>query len=111
MCTLKWLVITCLLITVHSKPTKKKIQGTVIPQVATHWYELGIELFSEDQEKYLDIIKLDYGNDHKKCCAEMFWHWLKSDPKASWYQLVESLKSPALELHSLAAEIESMFPG
>jgi len=99
------------LLTVHSKPTKKKIQGRVIPQVATYWYELGIELLSEDQEKYLDIIKSDYGNNHKKCCAEMFWHWLRSDPNASWYQLVESLKSPAMELHSLASEIESMFPG
>ena len=83
----------------------------VIPQVAPQWYELGVELFSEDQEKHLDIIKSDHGSDHKKCCTEMFWHWLRTDPNASWHQLVTSLRSPAVELHVVAADIEKMFQG
>ena len=84
----------------------------VVPRVAPQWYEFGIELFSEeDQEKYLDIIKSDYGSDHKKCCTEMFWHWLRTDPEASWHQLITSLRSPAVELHVVAADIEKMVQG
>ena len=83
----------------------------VIPRVAPQWYELGVELLSEDQEKHLDIIKSDYGSDHKKCCTEMFWYWLKTDPNASWYHLVIALRSPALELHSVASDLEKMFQG
>ena len=83
----------------------------IIPQVAPQWYELGIELLSEDQENHLDIIKSDHSSDHKKCCTEMFWHWLRTDPKASWHQLVTSLRSPAVELPSVAADIEKMLQG
>ena len=79
--------------------------------MAPHWYELGIKLLSEDQESHLDIIKADHGNDKLKSCTEMFWLWLKCDPSASWQQLIESLKSPAVQLHTVAANIERMFTG
>ena len=68
-------------------------------------------LLREDQEAQLDVIQVDHKKDHKTCCKEMFWYWLKSNPDASWYQLVECLKSPNVELHKLAAEIEAMYMG
>ena len=41
----------------------------------------------------------------------MFWHWMRTDPNASWYKLVQSLKSEAVQLPSVAADIEKMFQG
>ena len=73
------------------------------------WYELGIQLLREDQEPHLDVIKSDYGNDNKRCCVQMFWYWLQTNPKASWIQLLDALRSPVLELHTVAANIEVMF--
>jgi len=81
------------------------------PQVAPHWYDIGIQLLSEDQESHLDVIQANHVTDQIKCCKEMFWYWLKTHPKASWQQLVESLKSPAIQLHTVAANIERMFTG
>ena len=95
---------------VDSRPTKKKLLE-LIPHVAPQWYELGIQLLNEDQEPHLDIIKADHGNNHVKSCTEMFWYWLKTHPKASWQQLINSLKSPAIQLHTVAANIEGMFTG
>ena len=65
-------------------------------------------MLKEEQEAELDIIKADY-KDHKTCCKEMFWYWLRSNPNASWYHLIECLKSSAVELHALAADIENHF--
>ena len=94
----------------NSKPSKKKILE-LIPHVAPQWYELGIQLLREDQESHLDVIKADHGHNILKSCTEMFWLWLKSHPSATWHQLIESLKSPAVNLHSVAADIEKMFTG
>ena len=95
-------------ISATSVPTKKKLLE-LIPNVAPQWYELGIQLLREDQEPQLDVIKSDCGNDNKRCCIQMFWYWLKTNPKASWQQLLDALGSPALELHTVAAKIEAMF--
>ena len=97
-------------VSANSRPSKKKILD-LIPHLAPQWYELGIQLLREDQESHLDVIKSDYGNDNKQCCAQMFWYWLKTNPKANWQQLLDSLISPALELHTVAANIEAMFTG
>ena len=64
----------------------------------------------EEQEAELDVIQSN-SSDNKTCCKEMFWYWLKSNPNANWYQLVECLKSPAVELVALAADVEKMFAG
>lgn len=83
----------------------------MIPQVAPRWYELGIKLLHDDQISHLDVIKANHYNDQLKSCAEMFWYWLNVQPNASWQQLIEALKSRAIELHTVAADIEKMFTG
>ena len=103
-------IITFCVYLANSKPSKKKILE-LIPHVAPQWYELGIQLLREDQESHLDVIKADHGHNILKSCTEMFWLWLKSHPNATWHQLIESLKSPAVNLHSVAADIERMFTG
>ena len=95
-------------ISATSVPSKKKILE-LIPNLAPQWYELGIQLLREDQEPHLDVIKSDCGNDNKRCCVQMFWYWLQTNPKASWIQLLDALRSPVLELHTVAANIEAMF--
>ena len=94
----------------NSRPSKKKILDLVVPHVTTKWYELGVELLAEEQVSQLDVIRTNY-NDTITCCREMFWYWLRSNPNASWYHLVECLKSPVIELHALAADIEKFYAG
>ena len=74
------------------------------------WYDLGVKLLKEKQEDQLDVIQSN-SSDNKTCCKEMFWYWLKSNPNANWNQLVECLKSPAVELVALASDLEKMFAG
>jgi len=82
----------------------------VVPHVTPKWYEFGVQLLKEDQESQLDIIQSN-DSDNKARCRNMFWFWLKSTPNANWYHLVECLRSPAVELHTLAADIEIMYKG
>ena len=83
----------------------------MVPEVASRWYEVGIKLLNEDEVPQLDIIKADHPNDKLKCCTEMFWHWLNFQPEANWQQLIDSLKSPGVQLNAVAAHVETMFTG
>ena len=92
-----------------SKPFTKVLQSHVIPHLGNKWFELGIQLLEPDQEQRLRLIRSNYEHDVKKCCSEMFYYWLETHPDANWYQLAEALKSPAVELNTLAADIEKNF--
>ena len=94
-----------------SRPSAKKLQRHVIPHVATKWYELGLELLDEKEEHELNNIKSNYGSDVKKCCLEMFLLWLNANSDADWWQIVEALKSPGVELSATAAELERKLSG
>ena len=93
-----------------SRPSKKKLLDHVVSRVAPHWYDLGITLLDEDQESHLDVIKSNY-TDKKECCKEMFWYWLSTNTSATWRQLVEALRSSAVELPVVAADLEKMLTG
>jgi len=108
---MKYICCILLLNLANTKPTKKKIFHNVIPHVASKWYELGVELLLEEQEPQLDLIKLNYNHDIHKCSTEMFWLWLQTHPDANWYHLVKCLKSPSVQLYTLAADIEKIFAG
>ena len=95
----------------NSKPTKQKILDHVIPHVAPYWYELGVKLLKEYQESQLDTIESNHVGDNRKCCIAMFRYWLGTDTDASWQQLIEALRSPAVELPVVAADIEKMLSG
>ena len=38
----------------------------------------------------------------------MFLYWLKTHPKATWQQLLDSLKSSTVQLGTVAAKIKEM---
>ena len=94
---------------VSAKPSKKRI-FRIINDVAPRWYELGIELFDEkdEYEAKLDLIKTNHQNNNEECCKEMFLYWLKTHPKATWQQLLDSLKSSTVQLGTVAAKIKEM---
>ena len=92
-------------------PTTKQLLSFVIPTVATRWYELGVMLLQPEQEPKLQQIKLDHGDDARKCCLEMFTYWRQSHPEDNWNNLVTALKSPGVEMDAVAAKLEKMFTG
>ena len=89
----------------------KMLQRHVIPHVATKWNELGIELFDEKDAHMLDTINPDNNKDVNKCCHEMFRKWLATYDNTTWHQIVEALKSPGIQLGSVAAELEKNLIG
>ena len=60
-------------------------------EVATKWYELGLELV--DSNKILKVIEADHRNDVNTCCRVMFEKWLEKTPDASWSQLITALNN------------------
>lgn len=83
----------------------------MIPYVIPQWYLLGLKLLEEEQEPYLDVIKLNHPGDNKTCCTETFWYWLNSNDNATWQQLIDALRSPAIGLCSVATELKEMLKG
>ena len=88
------------------KPCLKDLQRHVIPYVATKWYELGLELFDTKKVEILDTIEHNYNNNAKKCCLQMFRIWLKTERVLEWDWIVNALKSPGVDLNSLADGLE-----
>ena len=94
-------------ITVYSKPTIKVLQSAkIISAIGPKWYELGIALLDEDQLMQLKTIKSNNNNEVARCCTEMLMYWLETDSNATWNDLVEALKSPGVELNSVATMVE-----
>ena len=93
------------------KPSKKKLLDHVVTHVSPQWYELGVKLLKEEQESHLDIIESDHAGDNKKSCIDMFRYWLSTSTNATWQHLVEALRSPAVELPVVAADLEKMLTG
>ena len=83
----------------------------MIPHVTPRWFELGVELLNEDQESHLDIIKSNHADDNRTCCMKMLSYWLSTNTSATWEKLIEALRSSAVELSAVAANLEKMFTG
>jgi len=89
----------------HSTPSLKHLQKFVIPKVAIKWYQLGIELFDEEDTVKLSEIQADF-SEHQRCCLEMFRLWLSIYSDSTWFKIIEALKSPGLQLVTDANGIE-----
>ena len=76
--------------------------------VSSKWYDLGIELLDSDNIEELDTIEAVDSFNLYKCCGKMFHLWLKTQPTASWSQLIEALRQPGVDLGALASNIEQM---
>ena len=82
-----------------------------VSHLATNWYELGAMLLEENQEGHLKLIKSTHGNDSKKCCLAMLQYWWDTHPEAAWHHLVTALRSPGVDLGTVASVIERDFTG
>ena len=83
----------------------------MVPRVLPHWYEVGIMLLDERQEAQLDMLKDNNAKDPLNGCMEMFWYWLDTHRDATWKDLLDALRSPGVDLRSIAADIEKMLIG
>ena len=100
----------CICTLVKSKPTKEKLLDHVIPNVTSRWYILGVKLL-KDQDSHLDVIESNHAGDNEKCCMKMFWYWLNTNTDATWLQIIDALRSPAVKLPAVAADLEKMLTG
>ena len=82
-----------------------------VGRMAPNWYEVGAMLLDVTQESQLQLIQSTYGNDAKKCCLAMLKEWMNTHPEATWRHLVTALKSPGVDLATVAADIEENFTG
>ena len=89
----------------HGIPTLRELNNNVRCEAASKWYDLGVELLDD---KKMNIIKQN-DNNVTVCCTNMFQEWLKQDDDASWNKLINALRAPSVELHSLASNIEKRF--
>ena len=55
----------------------------------SNWHRLGLELKLDPYE--LGIIKKDHPGNTKSQTCKMFEHWLKTQPDASYEQLIKAL--------------------
>lgn len=77
--------------------------------MAANWYELGAILLEENQEAQLKVIGSTHGSNVRKCCSTMLRYWIDKHPGATWHQLVTALRTPGVDLNSVASNIENNF--
>jgi len=87
-------------------PVLRDLVNHVVPSVANHWYDLGLQLLDPKYANELDIIEADTKNDAKTCCRKMFSKWLKTDELARWDKLIEALALTGL--NNVASNIKRL---
>jgi len=89
-----------------ARPSMRELNRHVISLVAKHWFDLGLELLNQEQERSLDRIERDgIANGVQWCCRKMFSEWLEtSDNTATWEQLIAALKRISLNEAARSAE-------
>ena len=90
------------------RPTLRQLHKHVMLEAALKWKYLGVQLLQDDQLIVLDVIEKDHPNDAVSCCEHVLDTWLMNTPDASWNQLISALRSPTVQLDSLADQLEQM---
>ena len=88
------------------RPLLRDLHKHVVMEAAHKWRNLGMELLKYDP--ILDTIATDYSHDDVSCCSRVFKRWLFTSTDASWNQLIRALRSPTVQLHWLADQLEEM---
>ena len=98
----------CFVITGTDRPILKYLYKYVKVNIATKWFEIGVELLDEEDEPRLNTIKVNHPVDAEKCAAEMLQLWREKKPDGSWNQLIEAFREPNIGLTDLALKIDEM---
>ena len=69
-------------------------------EARTEWRSLGLQLGIASVT--LEAIGMDNHQSVKDCFLEMLSEWLRSVHRPSWETLISALRSPSVQLHSLA---------
>ena len=93
---------------VSDRPALRDLANFVVPHASTKWYYLGLQLFDERDEGVLHSMKMETSKRADEQCTEVFHHWLTTKENPTWNELIESLKSPAVNLPNVASTIEKM---
>ena len=110
-CLLLMCILCCTFIHINSgtqHPALKELYRHVKKLIAEKWFDVGVELFEEDDLKQLSTIKSSNNGNAESCCAEMLTLWHEKYPKATWNDLIGSLNAPGVELRERASRIEGM---
>lgn len=75
----------------ESPSIKDLLRFKVVQSVAPMWYILG--LYLELPLHRLHFIQVVSRGDVECCAIQMFQVWLKSSPRATWYELAKALRS------------------
>ena len=81
----------------------------VVPHTSAKWYNLGLQLFNQRDERLLHKMTMEVNKPLEEQCREVFRHWLETKKNASWNKLIISLKSQSVNLPNVARDIEKMF--
>ena len=93
----------------NDRPLLKDLYDHVVNNVADKWRALGVQLLVRpDQQKMLDIIAADHPHDVVSCCSCVLKKWLDTTSGATWNELIRALRSPSVQLHYLAGQLEQM---
>ena len=77
----------------------------IVKGVADKWKDLGVQLLNPSENE-LNIIEKDHPRDNMECCKCMLQKWLRAKPDANWNQLIDSLRSPCVQMNHLADQIK-----
>lgn len=88
------------------RPTVKDLHNHVVEGVASKWRDFGVQLINPANECVFDIIEEDNPKNAKACCQSMLRKWLATDSGATWNHILNTLRSPCIQLNYLADEIE-----
>ena len=81
----------------------------MVNRVADKWRDLGVQLLPRlGQERMLDIIAADHPHDVVSYCKRVLEKWLDTATDATWNELIRALRSPSIQLHYFAGQLEQM---
>ena len=105
-----WFISTPLLTYVGSdRPALKYLNRYVVPAIAPKWYDVGLELMDIQDEKELNVIRVEQSiSDDKERAIKMLTVWRDKKIDASWNDILKVLKICNIGLNSTAFEIERL---
>jgi len=84
----------------------RHLQTAVCASKPEMWYYLGMELLHHDAE--LNAMRKESGSTPDRMFVDTIDLWLRSDPEATWRQILDALKQEHIALNSLANTVEKL---
>jgi len=84
----------------------RDLNNFIVPFVGGKWYNLGVQLLDPKSEATLRYWKTELHKGADELCTDMFSHWLTTNKKASWNDVISALKAPSINLLNLADDVE-----